>query len=80
MSNGITTFQVGETYQVRSLGDWDCIFSFEVVSRTAKRLTLNWGFDKPEVRGVFERDGVEMCRPFGTFSMCPTIRADRKEA
>ena len=31
----ITQFEVGETYAARSLGDYDCIFVFTVISRTA---------------------------------------------
>lgn len=74
-------FEVGETYQVRSLGDWDCIFSLTIFSRTDKFITV---YDVPGAGhwrvGVRVVGGVETAKPFGTYSMCPTIRADRKEA
>lgn len=74
-------FEVGKTYRVRSLGDWDCIFSFVVVDRTAKFVRLRHGNASGTLRvGVRIWDGVETAKPFGTYSMCPTIRADREIA
>ena len=72
-----TTFEVGKTYSTRSLCDYDCIFSFTVIARTAKQVTLEsnaWGQQK---RGIRIYDGIETCRPLGTYSMSPTIRADK---
>jgi hypothetical protein len=70
-------FEVGKTYRARSLGDWDCIFQFEIVARTEKRMTIR---EHGEVykRGIYVRDGVECCKPHGTYSMCAIIRADRE--
>lgn len=73
----MTKFQVGKTYQCRSLCDYNTIFSYRVVARTAKRLTLV-GHNEQVKRGIYEWDGVECCRPHGTYSMCPMIRADRE--
>ena len=73
----MSAFQVGKTYQVRSIGDWECIFSFTVEARTAKFVTVRNNGKALRV-GVTVRDGVETARPFGTYSMCPTIRADRE--
>lgn len=72
------TFETGKTYQTRSICDYDCVFSYEVVSRTAKQLTLKVDGNKIVKRGIFVRDGVEHCKPEGTYSMCPVIRADRQ--
>lgn len=72
----MTQFQTGKTYSTRSIGDYDCIFSFEVIARTAKRLTLSYR-GKTFQRGVYNLDGVERCKPMGTYSMCPVISADR---
>ena len=72
-----TTFQIGKTYATRSLCDYDCIFSFTVVARTAKTITIEsnaWGQVK---RGIRTYDGVEVCKPLGSYSMSPTIHADR---
>lgn len=82
--NAVIRFKVGETYQVRSLGDWDCIFSFTVVSRTAKFVTLQHGSAEKTLRvGVKVNRAscgeclVETAKPFGRYSLAPTIWADR---
>lgn len=79
----MTTFQVGKTYSARSACDHDCVFTWEVVSRTAKRITLNYivgGTVRDTVtRGVRVWDGVETAMPFGSYSMAPAIRADRHD-
>lgn len=72
----MTTFQIGKTYSARSICDYDCIFSWTVVSRTAKFLTLNGSMGKRRA-GVFENGGVEHCRPLGRYSMSPVIHADQ---
>ncbi len=71
-------FQAGTTYTARSACDYDTVFSYRVVSRTAKQLTierLNRG--DTVKRGVYVWNGVESCKPDGTYSMCPVINADR---
>ena len=72
----MTQFETGKTYSTRSICDYDCIFSFEVIARTAKRLTLSYR-GKTSQRGVYIYNGIEQCKPMGTYSMCPVISADR---
>lgn len=74
-----TTFQVGRTYSTRSACDYDCIFSFEVIARTAKTVTIRskaWGEQQRRIR---HWDGVESIDPLGRYSMSPVLRADRFE-
>jgi hypothetical protein len=73
----MTKFEVGKTYQSRSICDHDCIFSFTIVARTAKQMTIN-EHGKIYKRGIFVDDGVEHCKPHGTYSMCTIIRANRE--
>jgi hypothetical protein len=72
-----TQFQVGNTYQTRSICDHDCIFSFTILSRTAKsvRVTVH---GKVVRRGLSIWNGVEQFKPFGTYSMCAIISADKE--
>ena len=70
-------FEIGKTYSCRSSCDWDCVFSYTVVARTAKRVTLE-AHGERTVRGIYMVDGVEACRPEGSYSMCPSIRANRE--
>lgn len=67
-------FQVGHTYFVRAICDYDTIFSFKVVSRSAKTITINY-HGKDVRRGVKVVDGIEQCYPMGRFSMAPVITA-----
>lgn len=72
-------FQPGKTYQTRSIGDWDCIYTVKVVARSGKVLTV-------EVRGKLQKniakvvDGVEQFKPFGNYSMCAIICANKETA
>lgn len=67
------TFVPGQTVACRSSADYDCIFRFEVVRRTAKFVTLRY-FDR-ELRVSVRTDnqGVEYCLPFGMYSMSPML-------
>lgn len=73
----VKAFEVGKTYTCRSACDWDCVFEYTVVKRTAKRVTLRTKHGKTMVRGVSVYDGSEYCKPEGDYSMCPIIRASR---
>lgn len=73
------TFQVGHTYIARSVGDWDCVWRFTVVRRTAKFVTLRDADTHDEMRvGVRVDDDGEWTFPFGTYSMAPILRARRE--
>lgn len=75
MNNAIKTFEVGRTYSVRSIGDHDCIFSFEVLKRSAKTITIK-RHGSAVRRTVRVVDGAECCDPLGRFSMSPVLRAE----
>lgn len=76
----IIKFEVGATYETRSACDHDCIYSFTVIARTAKQITIREHGREDFRRGIFIYDGQEKCKPYGTYSMCPVISADRKTA
>jgi hypothetical protein len=69
------TFQIGRTYATRSIGDYDCIHSFEILARTAKTVTVKV---RGEIvrRGVSLYEGCEQFKPFGNYSMAAIIGAD----
>jgi hypothetical protein len=72
-------FQIGKTYSTRSIADYDTIFSFTITGRTAKTVTTQVR-GKTVRRGLFLFDGIEQFKPFGTYSMCVIISADRASA
>lgn len=75
----MTKFEVGKTYQTRSTCDHNCIFTYDVIARTKKFITIKNEFDEIKRVGVSEYDGQEWASPEGRFSMSPTIRAGRIE-
>ncbi len=70
------TFQVGKTYECRSFCDYECVFQFHIVKRTAKTLTLEYN-GRQFKRGVYTWEGNERCRPLGSYSMSPIICAEK---
>ena len=73
-------FKPGKTYSMRSICDHDCIWHCEIISRTAKFVTLKIEGDRTVVRcGVTEMDDSERCYPSGKYSMAPVLRAESKE-
>lgn len=76
-----TRFLPGCRYYMRSPGDHDCVVTYEVVRRTACYVTLRHVRDGSETRcRVSDHnrgDGVERCHPWGVYSLCPTLSADR---
>jgi hypothetical protein len=76
----MTTFQIGKTYSTRSACDYDTIFAWTVTARTAKQVTLENSWGKTTKRGVYIWNGIEHCKPEGTYSMCPIISAERDAA
>lgn len=75
-------FEVGKQYQARSAGDYDCVWTFTVVARTAKFITITEANGVIRRVGVLtgERFGAEWARPLGTYSLCPVINASRPVA
>lgn len=71
------TFQVGATYSTRSACDYDCVFSWRVVARTAKQITLENRHGETSIRGIRVYGETEYCAPLGSYSMAPLISADR---
>ena len=69
-------FEVGKTYWDRSICDYDCIFKFTILARTAKQVTVSV-HNKVVKRGLTVFDDVEQFKPFGNYSMCAIVRADR---
>ena len=71
-------FETGKTYRTHSLGDYECQLDYKIISRTAKTLK---SFDQMDNRIKTYRisiwEGVEQFKPWGSFSMCPIMSADK---
>ena len=69
-------FETGKTYWTRSPGDADCIIRVTIAKRTAKTITTAEGKRfrvTPDYRGE-----CEIFAPWGRYSMCPIMGADRE--
>ena len=70
------TFKVGQKYTARSAGDYDCIFTFEVLKRTEKTVTVIGDLIKEPKRLKIHHFGVqESFMPYGSYSMAPVVSA-----
>ena len=67
----MNTFQAGKTYATRSICDHNCIIRVTVTKRTAKTITTSEG----KTLRIGEYDGIEQVKPWGSYSMAPTICA-----
>lgn len=67
-------FTVGEEVAARSMCDWDCIFRFKVISRTAQFVTFDYYGEAKRCK-VKVRDGREVAMPLGNYSMATVVYA-----
>ena len=77
-------FEVEKTYTCRAAGDSELIYSWKVIKRTNKTITvveqLGLVMDKPVLIKIHVGDdGNEFALPDGRYSMCPVIRAERSQ-
>ena len=70
-------FEIGKKYSMTSICDRGCKWTYEVVKRTEKTITLSEvGTDELKRCKVSEYDGKEICKPLGRYSMSPTLKAE----
>lgn len=73
------TFEVGATYYTRSLCDHDCIYRVKIIKRTERTVWIDY-HGKVTARRIFrDYNGAEAIEPFGSYSMSPTISANKRE-
>lgn len=72
----IIEFEVGKTYATHSVCDHDCIFSYMIVKRTEKTVTIRDKFGKAKRCKLHDNGQAEYIFPEGTYSMCPVLEAD----
>lgn len=72
-------FEPGMTYKTRSICDHSCIIAITILARTEKTIKASVDGEAKTLR-VANLDGVEAVKPWGSYSMAPTIRATHGEA
>ena len=71
-------FEIGKTYSCRSICNHECIYSYTVIARTEKMITVQSGSEVKRlriIRGLSEIRNAESVYPEGKYSMCPIISA-----
>lgn len=69
-------FEVGKTYYDRAASDWNTVYRFTILARTEKTVTIEV-YGQRVRRGISVYEGIEKFKPFGTYSMCAIVSADR---
>lgn len=65
---------------MRSICDYNCIWEYKIIARTAGTITIISEGVKKVLRiskKVSEYFGVETVYPLGKYSMCPSLTADK---
>lgn len=73
------TFKIGTTYTCTSACDHNCKWSYTVIKRTAKTVTVTDGREVLNLRiskKISEYTGAECVYPLGQYSMAPILRAE----
>lgn len=74
-------FEIGKVYECRSICDYDCIWTYTVVARTASTITIKNNStgetQKNRILGYSKQSGIESVHPLGNYSMCPVLSADK---
>lgn len=71
-------FEIGREYSCRSVCNHDCVWTYMVVARTAKTITVTDGEAVRKLRiikDLSEYRGAESVYPEGKYSMCPILSA-----
>lgn len=69
-------FEVSKSYFMRSVTDYQCVWTYQVIKRTAKTLTLQAEDGKTTTHRISEHEDIEQVKPLGSYSMCPILSAD----
>lgn len=71
-------FEVGRSYSMKSICDYDCIWTYTVTSRTAQTITITDGKKVQKCRidkKISEYRNIETVYPLVKYSMCPSLTA-----
>lgn len=72
-------FEIGREYSMRSICDHECVWTYTVVDRTEKTITITDGKETKKCRisaKISEYRDAETVLPLGKYSMCPMLSAN----
>lgn len=71
-------FEVGKEYSMKSICNSDCVWTYTVIARTAKTITITDGKQIQKCRvsqKASEYRNAETIYPLGQYSMAPSLTA-----
>ena len=74
----MTKFEIGKKYATRSVCNSECVWSYTVIARTEKTVTISDGEEIKKCRinaRLSAYRGAETILPKGNYSMCPVLDA-----
>ena len=72
----MTKFETGKPSTMRSVCDYNCTWSYKVIARTEKTITIEDEYGKVKKCKVSKWSTTEeVIYPLGVYSMCPALRA-----
>jgi hypothetical protein len=71
----LKTIKAGQTLSARSIGDYNCIFTCEVISRSKSFVTVKVQGNVKKCK-VSVYDNTEMIYALGNYSMAPAFKAN----
>lgn len=71
-------FETGTEYSTRSICDSECVFTVNIIRRTARSVWIKDMNGETVRRSIHVLDGVEFFFPYGKYSMAPVIKATGK--
>lgn len=74
-----STFTVGQAYSATSVCDHECVWTFKVLRRTARFITIEDRWGAVSRVGVRTVGTEEVASPLGSYSMAPVIRSSRRD-
>lgn len=75
-------FEIGKTYETRSICDYNCKITYTITARTKCSVTVIDKFGETSKFKISKKHSeyrnAETFFPWGFYSMCPSISADKE--
>jgi hypothetical protein len=74
-----TQFQVGRTYSTRSFSGYECVYSFTILSRTAKTISVSVRGEIVRLKVGIDEKGIEYFMAYGSYELVRASDPDLSE-
>lgn len=70
-------FEIGKSYAYRFACSWDTVVVCTIIKRTEKTVTFKDDCNEVKTCRIRVYNNCEHCKPTGSYSMAPTLSADK---